>query len=306
MSNKSISLIIKELKELSDLLKIVETCQTEVPGMLYDLIEGKATEIHSDIYGIRKAKEQDNQKQTDENCDRNEPQPADFTQKAPTLPATGTDTNVPETTDEVPDKSVRTEQSNRNPFIPPVLPPCTSSASFTEPPKATNPIPEEKESESRQSESGIVQENVAKECTTENSIQEPQPFFNRKDDIFDLLSIPTKKAGFSVPVPDTVSSQKEIKTPVTELSSPSGTTLDDLIQRKLVTDIRKAISLNDRFRFKRELFANNEQIMSQTLDSINQFQTYSDALAFIKEKFDWDEENETVADFLSIVEKRFA
>ena len=46
--------------------------------------------------------------------------------------------------------------------------------------------------------------------------------------------------------------------------------LNDLLERKNLSDFRKAFSLNDRFRFRRELFGGSEELMNQVIADLNE------------------------------------
>ncbi|MDR1779917.1 MAG: hypothetical protein LBR50_04195 [Tannerella sp.] len=66
------------------------------------------------------------------------------------------------------------------------------------------------------------------------------------------------------------------------------------------------ITLNDRFRFKRELFDGDETLMNTTIAELNALGDYSRSLVYLKKHFTWNvDENETAADFLSLIEKCF-
>lgn len=75
-------------------------------------------------------------------------------------------------------------------------------------------------------------------------------------------------------------------------------------------DIRRKIGINDKYLFLNELFASQKKIYEQSLDTINQFENYEEALAWVKEKvvttFDWDEEEETVKAFYQALHKHFS
>lgn len=73
-----------------------------------------------------------------------------------------------------------------------------------------------------------------------------------------------------------------------------------------VDDIRKAISLGDRFLFQRELFAQNGELMQKTLDAINGCQSFDEAVSYIDSKFGWDKESSTYQLFLTPIHRRFA
>ena len=71
-------------------------------------------------------------------------------------------------------------------------------------------------------------------------------------------------------------------------------------------DIRKLMSLNDKFRFKRELFVNSDEVMNNTFDALNEIFSFEESVAFLQDQFGWDiETNEPAAEFYNILEKRF-
>ena len=74
---------------------------------------------------------------------------------------------------------------------------------------------------------------------------------------------------------------------------------------RIITDLRKAIGLNDRFRFKNDLFANNESLLFDTIDVLNGMHSLSEADAYIKAHFDWKADDATVVYFYEILERKF-
>ncbi|MCQ2344746.1 MAG: hypothetical protein MJ002_07520 [Paludibacteraceae bacterium] len=83
------------------------------------------------------------------------------------------------------------------------------------------------------------------------------------------------------------------------------TTLASTINSSHIETIQSAITIADRFRFQRELFSGNGALMSSTIADLNSFSTMEQAEAYIKEKFDWDSNNQAVSDFLAIISRKF-
>ena len=73
-----------------------------------------------------------------------------------------------------------------------------------------------------------------------------------------------------------------------------------------VEDIRKAISLGDRFLFQRELFGGNGELMQKTLDEINGLDSLNEAMEYIADTFEWDKESTAVQLFENVLKRRFA
>ena len=87
--------------------------------------------------------------------------------------------------------------------------------------------------------------------------------------------------------------------------SKSSISLHDILEKKNLSDFRKAFSLNDRFRFKRELFKGDENVMNQAISALNDIHTLQDSLEYVETQYHWDMKDETVQDFIKLLEKRF-
>lgn len=93
--------------------------------------------------------------------------------------------------------------------------------------------------------------------------------------------------------------------PVRQASvSKSASSADTINYGTPVSDIRKAVGINDRFLYQRELFGGDAQRLNQALDAINACSTYEEAHATLK-AFGWDETDATVEAFLKAVHRRF-
>ncbi len=82
--------------------------------------------------------------------------------------------------------------------------------------------------------------------------------------------------------------------------------LDEKLAREGSRNLRKAFSLNDRFRFRRELFGNSDIEMSDTLNLVEAMSSYSEAVDYFMTDLQWDADNQEVKDFMEIIEKHFA
>ena len=74
---------------------------------------------------------------------------------------------------------------------------------------------------------------------------------------------------------------------------------------KLSAGLRHAISLNDSFRFSRELFGGNTDLMNRVIEQISVMSSYKTAVAFLSSKVELNEEKEAVNDFLELLKKYF-
>lgn len=89
-------------------------------------------------------------------------------------------------------------------------------------------------------------------------------------------------------------------------SASNGLRLDEKIARdNAARDIRSALSLNDRYRFRRELFGGSEARMADALDVITAMHIYDEAEEYFYSDLCWDPENAEVKDFMAIIANHF-
>lgn len=90
------------------------------------------------------------------------------------------------------------------------------------------------------------------------------------------------------------------------LSHDQRETLADQHQNARINNIRKHLSINQRFMFINALFKGDEQAFDRTLEHLESVETSDEAISFLTHKFsDWDKSSEEVEEFLQIVQRRF-
>lgn len=88
---------------------------------------------------------------------------------------------------------------------------------------------------------------------------------------------------------------------------PSDTpaTLDERLARERARDINKAFTLNDKFRFRRDLFRSSETDFDETLAVISGMSDFSEAEEYFYDDLCWDPEDPAVKEFMEIVARHF-
>ena len=81
--------------------------------------------------------------------------------------------------------------------------------------------------------------------------------------------------------------------------------LDEALQRNMIKDLHHAFSLNDRFRYRRELFGNSDQVMEETLNHIESMATFDEAENYFYNDLEWEYDSPEVADFMVIIKNYF-
>lgn len=86
--------------------------------------------------------------------------------------------------------------------------------------------------------------------------------------------------------------------------------ISSLLHDAPIRDLKKAISINDRHRFIRELFRDDENMYERSIKTINSFNIYAEAEYWIqrelKLKIGWDSNLDLVKTFDQLVKRRFA
>lgn len=68
---------------------------------------------------------------------------------------------------------------------------------------------------------------------------------------------------------------------------------------------KPAFCVNDRFRFRRELFNNSDPEFAATMDLVATMDSYEEAEEYFLTDMGWDAENQDVIDFLEVIRKYF-
>lgn len=89
------------------------------------------------------------------------------------------------------------------------------------------------------------------------------------------------------------------------LGTETQLTLDERLARERAADISKAFTLNDRFRFRRELFNNSDEEFKETLDVVASMTSMDEAEDYFFNDLCWDPAKDEVKEFMAIVAKHF-
>lgn len=91
-----------------------------------------------------------------------------------------------------------------------------------------------------------------------------------------------------------------------EFIAPDRTiTVDEAFIINKSKDLRSAFSINDTFRFRRELFGNNAAEMVDAINLTEAMNSYSEAEEYFYTDLGWDCESEEVKEFMAIVRNHF-
>lgn len=122
----------------------------------------------------------------------------------------------------------------------------------------------------------------------------------QKQDIVNDISAKGNKYAEGIILPSYSNPHRNEAQPISN-STPSINDITPHVNAK--ADIRRGLSLNDRFYFQRELFNNNREAMDTMMVKLNMCDNYQDVEQYIKENTSWDFNAEVVQDFLEIFSK---
>lgn len=133
-------------------------------------------------------------------------------------------------------------------------------------------------------EEKIVRRNTYAEGITLPTYTNPRSFEANREDTAEAVpvAVPAETAG----------------------EKPVIRSVNDIVQTppsKL--EVKRGLSLNDRFYYQRELFNNDREAMNSMMIRLNAFDNYEDTERYLREKTSWDFEDERVQNFLELLKK---
>jgi preprotein translocase subunit SecD len=107
----------------------------------------------------------------------------------------------------------------------------------------------------------------------------------------------------SVAEPEPAVESKPVVEPVIE--SPKQLNAPTPKQVAELRNLMSIIGLNDRFRFRHDLFSDSNDLFKETIEILNTIENFDKAVDYLQGKFNWDEENATVVYFYDIIKPKF-
>ncbi len=98
--------------------------------------------------------------------------------------------------------------------------------------------------------------------------------------------------------------KEEIKNAEPAVNNINTLSINDVVkvpQAKI--DVKRGLSLNDRFFFQRELFNNDREAMNSMMIKLNAFDIYEEVEEYLKENTSWNFDDEKVKSFLEVLSK---
>lgn len=326
-----IAYIITQLGELRELLLVIEQAGNAAPGILLKLAREKAEAIDRSTHELRspqfwaeienhepfaeaasannretEAGETVPEAETHQEVDTPEEGPADLAEEEPwDMPVTPSATPTAEAKEDTVNLTATEPETPAEPASQPMREPEPAPTPAVEPAPA-NQLEELPHKEETTEESRTPDETPAEPATEKPDREEPlYPWEEMGDE--EQSTAQDDEPEYDNEADDYDDTDYE-DTPVADLpadDTAGPVTLEEALQRQQAKELRKALSLNDRFRFRRELFGNSDIRMNETLALIDAMQSYDEAEDYILNDLNWDMDNPEVAEFMKIVQKHF-
>lgn len=145
--------------------------------------------------------------------------------------------------------------------------------------------------------SSLCEKNEAEAFDTQITSAEPYDAFQEDTQDFDIQP---KENEFRAALETAASNEKE-----EVRHHPKACAMDIANYGTPVDDLIKAIGINDRFLYQRELFKGNKLAFDAAVETVNAATSYNQAYQYLRQSFGWDETDPTVEAFLKAVHRRF-
>lgn len=159
------------------------------------------------------------------------------------------------------------------------------------------------------------------EETPQSSADEPEACQYAKDNDTDIAAAPLQVSARheldttdnKTPIEENQTQTKASLTPESPQTEPNVSVaerddslrMDELLSRREAQDLRRAFTLNDKFRYRRELFDSNDALFADTLNTLSAMHSLDEALDYLYKDMGWDPEDDNVKDFVATITNHF-
>ncbi len=81
--------------------------------------------------------------------------------------------------------------------------------------------------------------------------------------------------------------------------------VDEMLQRRAASDLRRMFTLNDKYRFRRELFGNSDAAFNDAIDIVSAMHSMDEVREYFSLDMGWNLESDDVKDFLDVIATHF-
>ena len=139
---------------------------------------------------------------------------------------------------------------------------------------------------------GELEEEITDEPAVEEEIDEPAPRVEEPKAVTPTVEEPTVVLGEKLQPQTTLGDQLAARQTVNDL-------------RPRITDLRRAVGLNDKFLLIRDLFNGNGSLYEITIRKLNEFDNFDDCMIYIAEHFAWNPNSDGAKLMMDLLERKF-
>lgn len=139
---------------------------------------------------------------------------------------------------------------------------------------------------------GELEEEIADEPAVEEEINEPTPRVEEPKAVTPTVEESTVVLGEKIQPQTTLGDQLAARQTVNDL-------------RPRITDLRRAVGLNDKFLLIRDLFNGNGSLYEITIRKLNEFDNFDDCMIYIAEHFAWNPNSDGAKLMMDLLERKF-
>ena len=140
---------------------------------------------------------------------------------------------------------------------------------------------------------GELEEEITDEPAVEEEIaEEPAPRVEEPKAVTPTVEEPTVVLGEKLQPQTTLGDQLAARQTVNDL-------------RPRITDLRRAVGLNDKFLLIRDLFNGNGSLYEITIRKLNEFDNFDDCMIYIAEHFAWNPNSDGAKLMMDLLERKF-
>lgn len=174
------------------------------------------------------------------------------------------------------------------------------SAPLVDAPKISEPLVKETLSEEKNEEPKktiIVSQTIEKEQETKNFEPEIEKNVDEDKEIGTVIASKVLKE-----TQEKLITNERFRTGVRSLNETIQVRKPEI---RFVVSLKKAININDRFRYQKELFSNDSSLMNDAIEKLDAMNSLEVAKQYVS-SFNWDESSDVVSDFMALLEARFS
>jgi hypothetical protein len=154
-----------------------------------------------------------------------------------------------------------------------------------------------------------VQPEIVDEPVKEPDVKEQEPVIEMEEKV-------SKVEGESEGESKVVTAKKKTVTVLGETIEAGEKVIDRIkkdisgsisarLEGSSISDLKRALNINDRFMFQKELFNNDRELFFKSLDDLNSMNSFDSALEYMVQHFEWDFDEEITQRFVSLVMRRY-